>query len=404
MKKEEVEDVIAMENLAWRAYFGVDHEEIVDVCEFDITDMGGHKDDVGVVPALKSVEQPSKVKRGASSPIRDVVVNVDGVPIPWLDEYHHFCSYLSDVVETGKSLVPWKNVQSAFMKFLKRRINVLEKHYKFCCNNIDKAKNVSNEKIKDSEIKRIFRFVLYKFLTFENFPCTFDKICEVLVSPPYCCDDMAKFMGLLEDFVNVKDTIPSFYSPDPILNSKEEKDYGVGPMRFLRIDDKDVDRESSGNVVSNTSVNHSSTTIHNPEAKTKTRSRHRTKRKRKWRYSEVVEKRSEDVIREEENDDGYSVHPRNYNEGMMELDSDSENTFDRPKEGSKLRESSRVRQQDIDVFEEKFDKTLNIREEIENMESPIDIKDYEAEMEDDSTGSYLADISNLSEMNDEDMM
>ncbi|KIH51917.1 PPP4R2 protein, partial [Ancylostoma duodenale] len=164
-------------------------------------------------PAVVPDSQESKVawdsQESPMSPDPDPDFSDSYSPSEWVFEVSPFYDYLYDVAITGKSSMPWEEVQPAFIEYFERCF----RHFSH------EACDIS----EGSEIMRIHRFVCQKIEGFNDFPFTFRRLCELLVDPTRCYNKLPKFMRALERVVNVVSTSPLYPQRKPPPKPEQEE-------------------------------------------------------------------------------------------------------------------------------------------------------------------------------------
>ncbi|VDP44410.1 unnamed protein product [Heligmosomoides polygyrus] len=111
-----------------------------------------------------------------------------------------FADYLESIARGGPSVMTWDEVSLEFPAFFKEFFNRAARHYnRFTSFKVDLE--------QDSEVRLIFRFILDKVETFNDFPFTWKRICEIIIEPRRYYDKMISLMRGLQRVINVETTI-----------------------------------------------------------------------------------------------------------------------------------------------------------------------------------------------------
>ncbi|VDM74533.1 unnamed protein product [Strongylus vulgaris] len=128
-----------------------------------------------------------------------------------------FFDFLIEVAQTGKSVIPWEDVQPAFFEYLQDALYVYEENFR-------EINHEENDMSEGSENWRIYHFIQEKMRNFDNFPFTFRRLCELLVDPTRWYTKFPTFMRALERVVNVEATIPTCTSGESAARFPPEEE------------------------------------------------------------------------------------------------------------------------------------------------------------------------------------
>ncbi|KAL6724742.1 hypothetical protein Aduo_019602 [Ancylostoma duodenale] len=164
----------------------------------------------------EGAQEPNGVVKEQSSKEHERTPSTDNqeeiAPADWI------LDYMAKVARTGRSPLPWDEIHPPFMAYLK---NVLYEKLRRYDNWTANSKEPIIKADCD-ELSRLTKFVCSKVETFDDFPVTFRRLCEILASPPRCYADVPSFINAVKKLVDV-DITASLYSPPKSGSTRVKK-------------------------------------------------------------------------------------------------------------------------------------------------------------------------------------
>ncbi|EYC08739.1 hypothetical protein Y032_0064g3507 [Ancylostoma ceylanicum] len=129
-------------------------------------------------------------------------------PADWLVDY------MTQVAGTGKSSIPWTEVQPALLKYfervMKEKIRLQE----------EKGDEKSKKKVEEVDVEHCYQMVYNKMESLANFPKSFRRLCLILTKPPRCYSKLPALMNGLLKVVEVGSIAP----PNPQEKPEQSKE------------------------------------------------------------------------------------------------------------------------------------------------------------------------------------